>query len=131
MCLIGQTLVRELFEGESPVGKEIRVNNHPFKVVGMLSRKGANMMGMDQDDIVLAPWTTIKFKVSGQSAQTGNQSNSSLTDNLTIPSEASQLYPSQQPSPYPVQSARRRPTIRRRCCRPTSIRSWCGPPRRT
>ncbi len=102
VCVVGQTIVRELFEGQSPLGHVVRVNNHPMTVVGTLTKKGANMMGIDQDDILLAPWRTIKFKVAGQSAQTGNQSNSSLTDNLTIPSEASQRYPSQQPSPYPV-----------------------------
>jgi ABC-type antimicrobial peptide transport system permease subunit len=74
-------------------------------VVGTLTRKGANMVGMDQDDIVLAPWRTIKFKISGQSADTTNQSNSSQTDNLSNTSEAGQRFPSQQPSPYPVQSA--------------------------
>jgi ABC-type antimicrobial peptide transport system permease subunit len=84
------------------LGQVVRINNHPMTVVGTLTRKGANMMGVDQDDIVLAPWRTIKYKVSGQSAQTGNQSNSSVSDNLSIPSEASQRYPSQQPSPYPV-----------------------------
>lgn len=82
VCLIGQTVARELFDGESPIGQQVRINNRPFTVIGVLSFKGASMTGMDQDDVVLAPWTTIKFKISGQSAQTGNQSSAAVVNPL-------------------------------------------------
>ncbi len=99
VCLLGQTLVRELFGGESPVGKEIRVKNVSFRVVGVLSSKGANMMGMDQDDILLAPWTTIKYRVTASSLQSANQSTSSSTG-----STMSRLYPSSGVQLYPERS---------------------------
>ena len=54
VCLIGRTLVRELFHGRNPVGEEIRVKNVPFMVIGVLSPKGADLLGTDQDDILFA-----------------------------------------------------------------------------
>src|SRR5947209_1423893 len=97
VCLIGQTLVRELFQGESPLGKELRVQSVTFKVIGVLTPKGANMMGLDQDDILLAPWTTIKYRVSGTSATTANQSAAAAASSSTSVSTAvntlDQLYP--------------------------------------
>ena len=103
VCVIGQTLARELFEGASPVGKEIRIKNVAFKVVGVLPLKGANMMGMDQDDIIVAPWTAIKYRVSGTSLGNVNQSSASSTSSTV--NSLKNLYPSSQLSLYPTQSA--------------------------
>ncbi len=92
VCVIGQTLKRELFQDESPIGKDIRINNVSFKVIGVLSRKGANMMGMDQDDIVLAPWTTIKYRVSGNNLGSANQSAAAAPPTRSIRSTPSVIF---------------------------------------
>ena len=64
VCLLGQTVVTNLFtNGEDPIGKIIRVGSIPFKVIGILAAKGQNAMGQDQDDIVLAPYTTIQKRI--------------------------------------------------------------------
>jgi macrolide transport system ATP-binding/permease protein len=103
VCLLGQRLVRELFQGEDPLGKEVRVQNVTFRVVGILDSKGANMMGMDQDDVLLAPWTTIKFRVTGASATTANQS-AAATTSQTV-NTLNQIYPTLKNNLYPVPSA--------------------------
>jgi ABC-type antimicrobial peptide transport system permease subunit len=111
VCVIGQTLVRELFLGQSPVGKEVRVQNVAFTVIGVLAAKGANMMGMDQDDILLAPWTTIKYRVAGSALSNVNQSASSAgsaaasSATSTAVNTLSQVYPSTAATLFPVPSA--------------------------
>jgi ABC-type antimicrobial peptide transport system permease subunit len=106
VCLVGKTIQRELFSGESPLGKEIRIQNVPFRVVGLLERKGANTMGMDQDDVVLAPWTTIKFRVSGTQAATVNQSATAQTVDVTKQvNTLSRVYPGTTTGLYPIPSA--------------------------
>lgn len=104
VCVLGQTLARELFQGEYPVGKKIRVKNVPFRVVGVLSAKGANMMGSDQDDILLAPWTTIKYRVTGSALENANQSAASDSAAGSV-NTLSNLYPGDPPSLYPERSA--------------------------
>jgi ABC-type antimicrobial peptide transport system permease subunit len=102
VCVLGRTLARELFQGESPLGKDVRVQKVSFKVVGVLSRKGANMMGIDQDDLLLAPWTTIKYRVSSVSATTTNQSTSSGSPAAAAESGSTTYQPNSLSSLYPV-----------------------------
>jgi ABC-type antimicrobial peptide transport system permease subunit len=102
VCLIGQTLARELFQGESSVGKEIRVKNVTFRVVGVLSAKGANMMGSDQDDILLTPWTTLKYRVTGSALTNPNQSAAAASSSSV--NTLNKLYPGQAPELYPKPS---------------------------
>src|SRR5262249_55697994 len=103
VCLLGQTPARELFGDESPVGKDVCVRGVPLRVLGVLSRKGANMMGLDQDDLVVAPWTTVKFRINGSKLAFAElpSARSSLnavnTLNKLYPSEQAQLYPARSP----------------------------------
>jgi macrolide transport system ATP-binding/permease protein len=105
VCLLGQTLVRELFPGKSPLGEEVRVQNVALRVVGVLSRKGANMVGIDQDDVLVAPWTTIRNRISGMSPMTPGQASATTDPTQTKVNSVNQFYPGSAPSPYPAPSA--------------------------
>jgi putative ABC transport system permease protein len=65
VCVIGHTLVAQLFQTEDPIGSTIRIRNIPFQVIGLLEKKGANMVGDDQDNIVLMPFTTVRKRLQG------------------------------------------------------------------
>ena len=65
VCVIGHTLVAKLFQTTNPLGKTIRIRNIPFEVIGVLEEKGADIMGGDQDDVVLAPYSTIRKRLRG------------------------------------------------------------------
>jgi putative ABC transport system permease protein len=63
VCVIGNTLAVQLFPEIDPVGQQVRVKNIPFRVIGVLSRKGANLVGQDQDNIILMPFTTVRKRL--------------------------------------------------------------------
>lgn len=64
VCLIGQTVIDNLFpNGENPIGKVIRFGNIPFQIIGILNPKGQNAFGQDQDDILIAPYTTVQKRI--------------------------------------------------------------------
>ena len=64
VCVIGQTVANELFpDGSDPLGQTIRFNKIPMKVIGVLESKGSNTMGMDQDDLIIAPYTTVQKRI--------------------------------------------------------------------
>lgn len=72
VCILGQTVVDYLFpDGSDPIGKVVRFNSIPFRVVGVLQKKGYNSMGMDQDDLVLAPYTTVMKRILAQTYLSG------------------------------------------------------------
>lgn len=82
VCVIGKTIVDNLFPNEDPIGRIIRFNQVPFRVVGVLKSKGYNSMGMDQDDVVLAPYTTVMKRLLAQTYLEGIFA-SALTEDMT------------------------------------------------
>ncbi|MBZ5494769.1 MAG: ABC transporter permease [Acidobacteriia bacterium] len=65
VCILGKTVVDNLFPGQDPVGQEIRIRNAPWRVIGVLKSKGQSGMGQDQDDTIIAPYTTVQKKLLG------------------------------------------------------------------
>lgn len=83
VCLIGKTVADNLFpNGEDPVGRVIRYNKIPFRIVGVLEEKGYNSFGMDQDDMVLAPYTTVMKRILSVNYLQGVNA-SALTEDMT------------------------------------------------
>jgi ABC-type antimicrobial peptide transport system permease subunit len=105
VCVIGQTIQKQLFENEDPIGKDLRLANVTLRVVGVLSRKGASMFGSDQDDLVIAPWTTIKYRISGknQSATVAQQSSGAASTSGGV-NTLNNIYPNSSISLYPQMS---------------------------
>ena len=93
VCLIGQTVVDNIFEpGDDPVGKTIRFNKIPFKIIGVLETKGENAFGQDQDDIILAPYSTVQKRIlATQYIQTIYASSTSSETSEPATNELSQI----------------------------------------
>ena len=83
VCILGQTVIDKLFpNGTNPIGKVVRFNSIPFRVIGVLKKKGYNSMGMDQDDLVIAPYTSVMKRILAQTYLGGIQC-SAITEGVT------------------------------------------------
>jgi putative ABC transport system permease protein len=71
VCMIGQTIVQQLFDNADPIGQTIRIRNTPFRVLGTLKAKGQNAMGQDQDDLIIMPYTTLQKRLMGNTRSWG------------------------------------------------------------
>ena len=65
VCVLGYSVASQLFPGSDPIDQQVRVKNIPFRVIGVLARKGVNLVGNDQDDILLMPYTTVQKRLQG------------------------------------------------------------------
>lgn len=99
VCVIGSTIKRELYPNTSPINTEIRLNSVLFRVIGVLPSKGSNMMGMDQDDVVIIPWTTMRNRLS----RSGTSATASANTDAT--SSTSDFYPASSTSIYPARDS--------------------------
>lgn len=87
VCILGQTVVDYLFpDGSNPIGKVVRFNSIPFRVIGVLKKKGYNSMGMDQDDLVLVPYTTVMKRIMAQT-YLGGIVCSAITEEVSQPAQ--------------------------------------------
>ena len=96
VCLVGSTVIREVFGGNSPIDCELRIKNTAFRVIGTLKSKGANMMGRDEDDVIILPWTTARLRL------TGLKSGSSSSTTSTAATSPGALYSGSGLALYPA-----------------------------
>ncbi len=110
VCVLGKTVQEELFPDGDAVGSDLRLNSVLFRVIGVLPRKGANMMGWDQDDTVIIPWKTMQSRLSrgGSSAMSsggGSSTTSSTSTSDVYPESTTTIYPARdsiQAQNYPL-----------------------------
>ncbi|MEI6147485.1 MAG: ABC transporter permease [bacterium] len=85
VCVLGKTVAKELFQGDDPIGKTIRIKNMPFRVIGVMAPKGSAAWGQDQDDTIIAPWTTVRRVLQNSAFNNVNQLMLSLTSMEVLP----------------------------------------------
>ncbi len=104
VCVIGETLREELFSKQDPIGRQVQINKVPFTVVGLLKELGQGTMGQDQDDICIAPYTTVQNRLSGNSdynmimasASSENTVDDAKFETITLLREAHRILPDQE-----------------------------------
>ncbi len=85
VCVVGKTIVKNLFPNEDPVGQQIRIRSVPCKIIGVLTEKGQSTFGSDQDDVIMAPYTTVIWRLSGGHSHGINQFYISATSLAQMP----------------------------------------------
>ena len=106
VCLIGNTIAKNLYAGQDPIGQEIRIKDVVFTVIGVLDTKGADGMGNDQDDCLILPWTSIRTRLTGGGGAAvigkGGAANSttSVSSTSTFSTSAVNFYPGADLQPY-------------------------------
>jgi len=104
VCLIGNTIAQNMYEGKDPIGQDIRIKDVVFTVIGVLDTKGADGMGNDQDDTLILPWTSTRTRLSGGGGAAiiskGGAANSSVSSTNTFSTSAVNFYPGSDLQPY-------------------------------
>jgi putative ABC transport system permease protein len=85
VCVLGKTVATQLFQGDEPVGQTIRIKNMPFRVLGVMAPKGSAAWGQDQDDTIIAPWTTVRRVLQNSAFDNVNQLILSLSSMQVLP----------------------------------------------
>ncbi|MEI6514467.1 MAG: ABC transporter permease [bacterium] len=91
VCVLGQTVAENLFQGEDPLNQTIRIKNMPFRVVGVMTKKGSAAWGQDQDDTIIAPWTTVRRVLQNSPFNNVNQLMMSLVSMDTLPAAKDEI----------------------------------------
>ena len=117
VCVIGQTIVNKLFQTTNPIGETVRINNIPFRIIGVLGKKGVDLGGNDDDDVVIIPYTTVRKRLKGSkfddvnyifaSARSADRMVTAEREIVRILRERHRIHPG-KPSDFEVQNSAER-----------------------